>query len=91
MEAWQHVQPKRTNRDIDFLRSQIHSPLLVIGSEKCNLTSYWCVTNPGKLMLTGVRNHTVCFILPLNLLLVTICNKMDTDRLNFIVEPVRCP
>ena len=26
MEAWQHVQSKRTNRDIDFLRPQVRFP-----------------------------------------------------------------
>jgi hypothetical protein len=35
VEAWQHVQPKRTNRGNDFLRSQIRLPLLVIVSEEC--------------------------------------------------------
>lgn len=34
VEAQQCVEPKRTNRDIDFLRSLIRRPPLVDGLEK---------------------------------------------------------
>lgn len=44
VEVWQHMEPKRTNRSIDFLCFfRLNLPRQVKAKE-C-LTSYWCVSS----------------------------------------------